>query len=61
MIKKELLKAFNHNCSLEKDIIPSLVQNHHCLIHKISEKVYDIGTPERIAIANEYFNNQNRT
>jgi NDP-sugar pyrophosphorylase family protein len=56
MIKKELLKMFNYNCSLENDILPALVKNYHCSIHKISNKVYDIGTPERIAIANEYFN-----
>ena len=61
MIKKEILNIFNHNCSLEKDIIPTLVKNYHCSIHKISEKVYDIGTPKRIAIANEYFNSQKRT
>ena len=61
MIKKELLNIFNHNCSLEKDIIPTLVKNYHCSIHKISEKVYDIGTPKRIAIANKYINSQKRT
>ena len=43
------------NISLENDIIPEILKNYKCYSHNVHSKVYDIGTPERIKIAENFF------
>ena len=54
--KRSVFKSFSiANISLEKEIIPSIVKNYRCYAYNTHSKVYDIGTPERIKIAETFF------
>ena len=57
--KKRVFKNYEvANISLEKDVIPEIVKNYKCYSHNVHSKVYDIGTPERIKIAENFFKKQ---
>ena len=36
-------------------MLPELIKNNKCYIYKTNKRVYDIGTPDRVDIASEYF------
>ena len=54
--RSEIFKDYSiSNISLEKEIIPVIVKNYRCYAYNTHSKVYDIGTPKRIEIAENFF------
>ena len=58
IIKKKIFNDYKvENISLEKEIIPKIITIYKSYSHNIHKKVYDIGTPDRIKIAEDFFKN----
>ena len=56
IIKKKLLDKYSiERKSFEEDMLPELIKNNNCYIYKTNKRVYDIGTPDRVEMASEYF------
>jgi len=54
--KKKIFDNFEtEKISFEKEIIPILIKNYKCYSHNVHAKVYDIGTPDRIKVAEDFF------
>ena len=60
IIKKKILDKYPiERKSLEVDMLPELIMNNNCYIYKTNKRVYDIGTPDRVDMASEYFKSKN--
>ena len=56
IVKRRVLTDYPiANISLEREIIPTIINNYKSYAYNTHSKVYDIGTPERIEVAQTFF------